>query len=177
MIAALASVYLAIGVVLALVAARRRARGVELLALVTTWPLYAPLWLERPHPGGLLDTRLHALEAALDRVGTLDGTEVTAADAVAWLARHGRARAALAALERALAAHQHDAADDSPVLARARAERQRRQAALATVEHLLGELEVQIGLARWVAGADDELRRLLSALAAQLALADPRGDV
>lgn len=96
MIAVLAGGYLAIGAVVAALGMRRGARALELLALLVTWPLYAPLWLERLPPAR---DRATVLATALDRVGAVGDTVVTAADAPLWLERLARATAELAALE------------------------------------------------------------------------------
>lgn len=170
MIALLAAAYLAIGLGLAVVAARRRARAVELVALVVTWPLYAPLWLDRSPPA---DERLAILATALDRVGHVGATPVSADDAPAWMVRITAAAGELAALERALAAHAGRTSGASPALTRAWAERCRRHDALRAVEALFTELAAQVGLASWVGDADRELRRAVEALDAQLAILDP----
>lgn len=170
MIAALAAAYVAIGAALALIAARRRVSAFEVLAVVSCWPLYMPLWLERPRADG---DRMRTLADALDRVGRVGDAAVTAADAPAWIARLDRGARALAGLEAAIAAHADQAAGDSRALARARAERARRRDALAAVDQLFAELTAQVGLASWVDGADDLLPTLLAALAGQLAILDP----
>lgn len=168
MIVVLAAGYVAIGLALAAVAARRRARGLELVTLAIGWPLYAPLWLDRPPPA---DDRVRVLEVALDRVGRVGDRAVTADDASDWVIRAAGATRELAALDRALAVHAGHAAADSPALAHARAERRRRAEALAATDALFAELTVQVGLAAWV--GDAELRRLVEALHVQLVALAP----
>ena len=180
MIVVLAASYLAIGVVLAGVAARRRGRAVELASLLVAWPLYAPLWLERP--ASALD-RAAVVDAALARLGDRPVVATLAAAASRAAARPAgapgtvgarvvagvaAATAALAALDRALATHAGTTTADSPSLRRGQVERARRQAALAAVDALFVELTAQVDLAAWIAGVDAELERLVAALAAAL---------
>ena len=170
MIAVLAGGYLAIGAVVAALGMRRGARALELLALLVTWPLYAPLWLERLPPAR---DRATVLATAFDRVGVVGDTVVTAADAPLWLERLARATAELAALEQTLAVHRAGLVGDRPVLVRAAAEHQRRRAAATAIDGLFDELAAQVALASWLGEGGTELPGLLAALAAQLAILDP----